>query len=239
MIAIRELRNRRQGHGVLATLVLAILWAACAEGPVAPVEDSPSPLLARKGKPPKCDASTLLRITVEPGALQGDAEGNVYIEGEDESLGAHLAGNGNLMFWTSQYGDPQRFVEVTTSAAVLPFATSDRIYTNNHRDEAENELACGFDDMAFDGSVGSSGDAVLEVELDSDGIVRYGKNCAGQLVHAARVVTTRSADGVTWTISGGSGVHCKKVSKRRKDPMDQIGTAGPVQMTLEAIPVIG
>lgn len=46
-----------------------------------------------------------------------------------------------------------------------------------------------------------------------------------------KVVTTRSADGTTWTITAVvDGVHCKQVDK--KPDLSQIGTAGLFSVTL-------
>ncbi|MFQ5689902.1 MAG: hypothetical protein ACE5HQ_06495 [Gemmatimonadota bacterium] len=157
-------------------------------------------------------------------ALRSD-NGNPYLEGTDG--GVHLNGaTGRLMLWTSQYDVPTRVVQVTTSAFSGP--TSDRIYTNGHEPVTSG---CGFKDIA----AGGSGTAVLEVELDADGIVRYGKACNGDADASTRVAVTRSSDGLTWTVEGTSGRHCQKLGKKRNIPLTEVGTAGPFFMTLEQI----
>lgn len=136
----------------------------------------------------------------------------------------HIAVNGNLMFWLGV--DHPRSARVTTFA--FDGATRDRIYTNNHTNPG-GDNAFGLLGMVE----GSTGSAVLEVELDDNGIVRYGKDCSGSfgaVVPATKAVTTRSADGRTWTITGTTGVHCKQVTK--KPGMTQVGTTGPFSMTL-------
>lgn len=227
-----------------AVSLLLALGAACADAPSAPIADGTPPLF--KGKPAKCSAFTELRITMSEGAngsdaLRADDAANTpYTEGDGGSVGAHLNGTtGRLMLWTSQYAAASRFVHVTASPLPAPDGqgfdglTDDRIYTNNHRDAAGDDQACGFAQMA----AGTSGDAVLEAELQSEGIVRYGKDCSGNVVDATRVATAR-LDANTWTISGASGVYCKNLSGKKKgkgSSLTQVGTAGPFGMTLEAI----
>ncbi len=152
------------------------------------------------------------------------------MEGVD-NVGAHLNDPTGRLMLGFNFGDSDRFVKVTTTAG--SFDTKDRIYTNNH------DNSCAFAGMAN----GSTGSAVLEAELNTDGIddgiVRYGKNCDGvaDANDPTRVVTTRSDDGLSWTITGISGVHCKNVSgnKGKKGGLVPVGTAGPFSMTLEAI----
>lgn len=158
-------------------------------------------------------------------ALLGDGLGS-YASGTDGSV--HLASNGNLMFWV---GDRPRSIQVTTS--LFNGSTTDRIYTNNHGNPG-GENACGFHGMVN----GSQGTAVLEVELDDQGIVRYGKNCQGDLgtvVPGTEATTTRSLDGNTWTIEAQSGIHCKVTKVKGKTVMTE-GTAGPVKLTFTALP---
>ena len=239
MRAIRGPASGRSALVVLATAPL-LLWLSCADPPLAPEDQGSFQLLAGKGdkpgKPPKCDASTPLLIELVSGALQGDGFGNVYREGEYD-VGSHLAINGNLMLWTSQYGSTIRHVNVTVELdgdpdpSTVTIQTTDRIYTNDHRASDGSSLGCGFADMDPD----SSGDAVFEIELGSTGdIVRYGKDCSGDTVDASRVSTTGSGAG-QWTISGTSGVYCKNQSERGKPRLEQQGTAGPFIMTLEAV----
>ena len=149
-----------------------------------------------------------------------DAANSPYVEE------AHPSVNGNLMFWLSSNGS-SRTVRVSTTA--FDGVTTDRIFTNNHTNPG------GDDAMGMLGMVnGGSGTAVLEVELDDQGVVRYGKDCSGSfgnVVPATKVEMTRSSDGRTWTITGTSGVHCQP-TKKGKPGVVQVGTAGPLQMTL-------
>ncbi len=215
---------------LLGLLAFAFL-AACSESPTA---NEPTVSFAKGGKPgPNTNdcGFTDLRITFRDAvgdALRSD-NGDPYVEGVDG--GVHLNGaTGRLMLWTSQYDPPMRFVEVETTAG--SFRTSDRIYTNNHETQTENDAGCGFKAMANQ----STGSAVLEAELDDDGIVRYGKACDGTLDEGTQVVTTRSADGLTWTVEGASGVHCQSNGLRgKKAGFNEVGTAGPFFMTLEDI----
>jgi hypothetical protein len=211
----------RQFRPFLPMLTLAVA-AACTEGPTA--TDRLGPSFAKGGPTNDC-GFTPLSITFGDAigdALRSDGNG-AYVEGTDG--GSHLNGaTGRLMLWTSQYGAPSRVVNVTTTA--FNGSTTDRIYTNNHETELPGDPGCGFKDMAN----GSTGSAVLEAELDSQGIVRYGKNCTGAIVPASKAVTTRSVDGLSWTIAGTSGVHCKKLGK--KPALSQVGTAGPFSMQL-------
>lgn len=211
---------------LLAILGLAFL-AACTETPTATSElDGLS--FAKGGKPGgntnDC-GFTALSISIGSGALGSDGAGP-YKENID-NVGAHLNGaTGNLKLHTSQYGPTNRFVNVTTSAGTV--STKDRIFTNNH-DNPGGDDACG-----FKGMVAPTGSAVLEVELNLDDsdpydVVRWGKDCDGDPLPDNRVDT--AFDGVgTWTIMGGSGVHCKQLGK--KPALTPVGTAGPVDMTL-------
>jgi len=224
-------------RAICATASLAIVgfFGACSEAPTASSAGvSSGPALAKKGgggKPPQCDAFPSLTITLRSDgsdALKDDGDGS-YTEGG--TVGAHLAGNGNLMFWTSQHGSPaDRFVNVTTDA---PFSgpTTDRIYTNSHLNPGGND-ACG-----LAGMVDGPGSAVVEVELDSDGIVRYGKACDGNPVDIEgkneRVITSRS--GNTWEIEGSVGVHCNSGPKKKgKRTLTKVGEAKGFLMTLVA-----
>jgi len=229
----RCLAATRRTTYLAASLALVGFFGACSEVPTSSSSDASGPILAKKGgggKPPQCDAFPALTITLRSllnplDALRDDGKGS-YKQGEGNgSLGAHLSGNGNLMFWPSQNGVPDREVEVTTTAFSDP--TTDRIFTNSHVNPS-GDNACG-----LAGMVDGSGSAVLEVELDSDGIVRYGKLCNGDPDDGNRVTTFRS--GNTWTISGSSGRHCQNLSKRKGKPsLSQVGTAGEFSMTLVA-----
>ena len=213
----------------LAVLVLAA-FVGCSEEPVGPELSETGPSLAKGGPPSSCNAGANLSITFGDAlgdALQGDGDG-AYVEAV-ENVGAHINDpTGNLMLWTSQYGATRRLVNVTTTAGTFP--TKDRIYTNNH------ENSCGLGGMAF----GITGSAVLEAELNDpdgvdNGIVRYGKDCSGAVLSGNKVVTTRSTDGNTWTISGTSGIHCRQPEGQKKPGFAQVGTAGPFSMTLVKI----
>ncbi len=139
---------------------------------------------------------------------------------------AHIASNGNLMFWLSSNGSP-RTVRVTTTA--FDGVTTDRIYTNAHTNPGGDD-ASGLLGVAK----GGYGTAAVEVELDTQGIVRYGRDCSGtfgNVVAATKAAVTRSLDGRTWVITGTTGVHCKPTTKG-KPGFFQAGTAGPFQMTL-------
>jgi len=240
--------KRRVGLPAAVLTVVAGLAFACSESPteVVTADDASSPLF--KGKPGgKTNDCGFTPLTITFGtagdALFHDGDGE-YMEETDG--GVHLNGaTGRLMLWTSQYGEPTRHVEVTVTpddpenASPITIETTDRIYTNGHETEdAQKDNGCGFLQMAF-GQI--DGSAVLEAELDEEGIVRWGKNCDGDPVHIAgeneRVTTTRSLEndnnGNTWTISGTVGVHCKrgpKVKGRRS--LIEVGTAGPFFMTL-------
>jgi hypothetical protein len=199
----------------------AVLGAACTEVPTSAPDQ---PLFARS-KPATCNAATPLSITFADGAsdaLKSDGAG-AYMDGVD-NVGAHINGpTGNLMLWPSQNGSTSRYVNVITSVA--PFATKDRIYTNNHN------TTCGLAGIPN----GGAGTAVLEAELDIGGtdfgIVRYGKNCAGT-VTGPKVNIGRSADGSTWTISGTSGLYCARNGKKPGSYV-QAGTVGGFTMTLQ------
>lgn len=216
---------------LLAILGLALL-AACTEAPTA-TSDPVAPSFAKGGKPgPNTDDCGFTPLSITFGdaagdALMSDALGP-YEENVD-NVGAHLNGaTGRLMLWTSQYGDPTRFVTVSTTE---PFEgpTSDRIYTNGHDSETAQDLGCGLKDIAH----GGAGSAVLEVELDAEGIVRYGKDCDGSPVGSTRIDITRSGDGLSWTVEGSTGVHCRSNGLRGKNAaMVPVGTTGPFSMTL-------
>jgi len=221
-----------------ASLAIVGFFGACSEAPTSSAPDASAPIVAKKGgKPPSCDAFPTLTITLVAGDALQDDGGGPYTEGG--TVGAHLSINGNLMFWTSQYGTPaDRFVNVVTDASPDAVRTTDRIYTNTHENPDPDTNSCGLAGMD-DGS----GTAVLEVELDSEGIVRYGKDCSGKEDASSRVKTTRS--GNSWTIenavTGGlspmpiPGVHCRNLSKRKGKPsLTQVGTAGAFEMRLSA-----
>lgn len=146
---------------------------------------------------------------------------------------AHIALNGNLVFWLGA-GSP-RFVKVKTTA--FDGVTRNRIFTNNHSNPGGGDDSFGLLGMVE----GSTGSAVFEAELHVSStapyeVLRYGKDCSGTgsgggvVVPANKVITTRSADGRTWTIAGSNGVHCKQVAK--KPGLSQVGTAGSFSMTL-------
>lgn len=169
--------------------------------------------------------SLVIRDAVDD-AVRSDG-GGPYVQPVSGRVG--VTANGNLMFWL---GDGSaRAVQVTTS--LFTGATRDRIYTNNHTNPGGDD-ACGFHGMV----PGSTGTAVLEVELDTQGVVRYGKNCVGDfgtVVPGTEATTTRSADGATWTIEASGGVHCKETKVKGKWITTE-GTAGPFKLTFTALP---
>lgn len=186
----------------------------------------------QQGPPGQWDPPQLT-VTFREG-LDGTTDG---VRGDDVANSpyvalAHISGNGTLMFWLGA-GSP-RFVKIKTTA--FDGVTRNRIFTNNHSNPG------GDDSFGLLGMVnGSSGSAVFEAELNVSStapyeVLRYGKDCSGTgsgggvVVPANKVVTTRSADGRTWTITGLNGVHCKKVGK--KPGLSLVGTAGPFSMTL-------
>lgn len=153
-------------------------------------------------------------------ALRGDDVGNSSYPDPGQ-----IASNGNLMFWLNT-GHPRAVLVRTTAFDGL---TRDRIFTNTHVNPG------GDNSFGLLGMVaGTSGTAVFEAELNIGlepvRVVRYGKDCKGATIAGNRVVTTRSADGRTWTIVGTNGVDCQASS--RKPGMTQVGTAGPFSMTL-------
>jgi len=204
--------------------------AACLEAPGSTAPEQF--ILAAKGggggNPNSCGSSTPLTIMFADGssdALRSDGAG-AYVDGVD-NVGSHINGpTGNLMLWPTENGSSTRYVNVITNGP--SFATQDRIYTNNHNS------TCGLVGIAN----GGSGTAVLEAELTiggvDNGIVRYGKDCAGT-VTGPKVNIARSADGSTWTISGSSGLYCAK-SGKKPGVYVQAGTAGGFTMTLVAAP---
>jgi len=246
---IRQLFPKRSMRLPAAALMVVVgLAFACAESPteVATADDASSPLFKGKpgGKTNDC-GFTPLRITFGTvgDALFSDGGGDAGEYIEDTDGGVHLNGaTGRLMLWTSQYGAPTRHVLVTVTpddpenASPITIETTDRIYTNGHETEDDQkDNGCGFLQMAFEQTDGS---AVLEAELDEEGIVRWGKHCDGSPNVGTRVTTTRSPDpGNTWTISGTVGVHCKAGPKvRGRRTLTKVGTAGPFFMTLVAPP---
>jgi hypothetical protein len=183
----------------------------------------------RTGEPWDC-GSTPLSLSFGDAAgdaLRSDGSG-AYLDGTDGTV--HLnAATGRLSLWTEQDANSApRAVQVRTTA--FTGGTTDRIYTNSHETETAEAIGCGFKQMV----PGSTGSAVLEAELTSGGvdygIVRYGKDCSGAALPANRVVTTRSADGMSWTVTGTSGLHCRQTGK--KPVLGQVGTAGPFTMIL-------
>jgi hypothetical protein len=209
-------------------LVVVQLLSGCSEPPT--VADPGQPLFA---KPAQCNVDVDLRITMAEGlggtqAIRGDDLANTpYEEGVDQ-VGAHLSGvNGNLML--SVLNSPNRRFAWSSSAG--SGLSDDRLYTNSH-DNPGGTDACGLAGMVN----GSSGSAAFEAELlagaTNGGIVRYGKTCSGSADATTRVVTTRSSDGLTWTITGTSGVHCEKGPKNK---LVQVGTSGFFSMTLVKI----
>lgn len=223
----------------LAAFTLVSLGLACSEQPVGPDRSETALLPAKGGPPVKCEAGTNLSITLGDAAgdaLQSDGQGP-YVEGVD-NVGAHINDpTGRLMLWPSQGGSTSRFVNVTSSEnGGTTFQTTDRIYTNGHDTGDGAEDACGLIDIAPSGA----GTAVLEAELDADGIVRYGKDCTGDPVEISgvneRVDITRSADGLSWAITGASGVHCRSNGlKGRRAGFVEVGGVGAFSMTLETI----
>ena len=215
-------RTRRPtNHGLLVAALALAVAAACAETPQSPNEGSAlllyrsTPNLA-KAKPPACPPQINLTVGGLSGALMSD--GGDYTQGVG-GVAAHTSGaNGNLMF---NVQGTSRTVTVTTSLG--SGARSTRIYTNTH------EQSCGLSGMA-DGP----GTAVLEVEWD-DGTnrytLRYGKNCAGSVVAANNVATSRT--GNVWTLGGdaGEGIVCR--GRLNGSPnWTQLGTADGFTMTL-------
>lgn len=196
------------------------LAAGCSEIPTA------TPDFAKAGPAP----NTPLQITLGQGlggtdAIRADDIANTpYTDGQGGTVGAHINGpTGNLKLWTSQYGTPPaRLVKVLATS--FDGFTSDRIYTNSHTNPG-GDNSQGLRGMV----IGSTGSAVLEAELDNDGIVRYGKKCDGSADAATRAVTTHPT-ATTWTISGTGGIHCKQLSS--KPTLTQVGTTGPFSMAL-------
>lgn len=227
----------------LPALVLAGLALGCSEQPASPELSDDGLTLAKGGPPLVCDESPFTPLSITLGdasgdALQSDGQGP-YVEAVDD-VGAHLnSPTGRLMLSPSPNGTGSRFVEVATTAGT--FQTQDRIYTNTHNNDGDPELeACGLDGIPDGLQPGATGDAAFEVELDDpdgvdNGIVRYGKDCNGAIVSANKVVTTRSINGNTWTISGISGVHCRQPAGQKKPGLAPVGTAGPFSMTLVKI----
>jgi hypothetical protein len=226
---ITRARPRQYGLTLATTIgVLAAVVAACSDSPtVTRFEMQPS--LAKGGNTNDCGALPLsisFRDAVGD-ALRSDGAG-AYVDVVDGT--AHLNGaTGRLMLWTAQDANSAPRV-VNVAATSFIGGTTDRIYTNGHESETPQDIGCGFKDMAN----GATGSAVLEVELDADGIVRYGKACDGSAFPANRVVTTRSADGLSWTVTGTTGKHCKKLGK--KGGLSEVGSAGGFQMTLVTLP---
>jgi len=232
-----KIRRRVQSLGALVALGCLGFVAACEESPTQVAADALAPQFApggNKGKPGgntnDCGFTPLSITFGNAGdALFSDGGGDAgeYIEGRDG--GVHLNGaTGRLMLWTSQYDDPIRWVNVST---LEPFdgPTTDRIYTNSHIPVTDG---CGFKDIG----PGLTGTAVLEVELDADGIVRYGEPCNEDSPASTRVTVIRSSD-VSWTVEGTSGVHCRSNGLRgKKAQLDHVGTAGPFFMTLQPPP---
>jgi len=235
-----DMHTIRTGGASAALVAVLGLAFACSESPTEVALDDLTPQFDHKGKPHgkpggqtnDCGFTPLEITFVAPGpALLNDdgGEDGEYIEETDG--GVHLNGaTGRLMLWTSQYGAPTRHVKVFTE--LLDYETTDRIYTNGHKTAVGDDLGCGFLQMEN----GSTGSAVLEAELDSEGIVRWGKDCEGNFgdpLPGNRVVTTRSNDGNSWTITGTQGVICKYGPKvKGKRPLN-IGSAGAFSMTLK------
>lgn len=238
---VHKLFSGRHADRPAAVLTVALgLAFACADTPTGSESGTLEQALF-KGKPAgngpsNCDAYTPLSITFrdDPGdALRSD-NGTPYVEGAGDG-GVHLNGpTGRLKLHTAS-GVNGRVVNVITT--LFNGSTTDRIYTNGHETEDDQkDNGCGFLQMPTP----STGDAVLEVELDGEGIVRWGKDCDGKPDEGTRVTTTRSGDGNTWTIEGfseeRSGVHCKNVSKKKgKVSLTPVGTAGAFEITLVKI----
>jgi hypothetical protein len=188
-----------------------------------------------KGNP--SDPPFALSLTMGQGSSGTDAirsddvANSPYVEEDGGTVGAHFSPNvGTLMLWTSQYGTPAaRLVRVATTA--VDGFTDDRIFSRSHNNPG------GDNSRGFLGMVnGSVGDAVFVAELNLDPndlyeAVYWGQDCSGVVIPSQKVVTTRSADGNTWTATGTTGVHCKRLRKRDK-VLTQIGTAGPFSMTM-------
>lgn len=238
--------QKRKQHTIEARALPVMLVMLVSFGLVGCQEDGPMDLpsgesgltLAKpgggKGKPARCMTADL-RITFRDAA--GDAlrsDGRMvapeYEEGV-ENVGAHInAETGRLMLWPSQYGEPARFVNVTTAETSYP--TTDRIYTNNHDGDGDgNEDACGL----FDIPLGGTGVAVLQAEGDENGIVNYGKDCDGNVVDVPGVnekVDVTRDDANLWTITGAYGVHCLTSGGGKKKTVTQTQASG-FSMTLE------
>jgi len=256
MDCIRQLFPKRCVRLPAAALTVVVgLAFACSESPTA-TQEGVGVSFAKGGKPGAntndC-GSTPLRITFrdrvdDPGGLPDDAlrsdNGTAYVEGAGDG-GVHLNGaTGRLKLHTAS-GVNGRVVNVITD--LFTYATTDRIYTNGHETETAKDLGCGFLDMAIPALdpddpdfLPTEGSAVLEAELDAEGIVRWGKDCAGNPVDDEDAgvnerVTTRRIDESTWTVEGFFGVICKLGPKvRGKRPLTE-GPAGPFFMTLEKI----
>lgn len=233
-----------------AALSVAVgLAFACSESPTEATSQGTAVSFKKGGKPGgntnDCGFAPL-RITFrdDGGDVLRSDNGTAYEEGSDG--GVHLNGaTGRLMLWTSQNGDPMPR-QVTVSTSLFPDdSTTDRIYTNGHESETPNDLGCGFLDMAipllapdhpdFEATEGS---AVLEVEMDAEGTVRWGRDCNGDPVDIDSVnerVTTTRIDESTWTIEGAFGVSCRYGPKVRGKRSVTEGPAGAFFITLEKI----
>jgi hypothetical protein len=220
--------------GALPTAALVafvgLAFMGCNEtGPTDLDRQDPATVVFKKGGKPlnQCGGTPDVGITFrdDPGdALQSDGQGP-YVDG---LIRAGISGNGNLILWPAANRDDSRWVNVTTTEGA--FEATRRIFTNNHVNPG-GDNACGLIGMTN----GSTGSAVLEAELDEDGIVRYGKNCDGSL-NMSPVVTTRSLGGDSWTITGASGIHCQSNGlKGKKKKLVEVGTAGPFSMSLVTI----
>lgn len=229
----RALRTPIMG---LAAVALAALLLGCSEELTGPDVSGGELAVAKKGGPPsQCGAGTNLSIAFgdTPGdVLASDGEGP-YVEAVD-NVGAHINDpTGRLMLWPSQYGTTSRFVIVTT--ATSSYATTDRIYTNNHDADGDGvEDPCGLVSIP----AGGSGLSVLQAEGDANGIVNYGKTCDGSVVDIPgsneKVDISRSADGQSWTITGAHGVHCLTSGKGKNKTVTETPVGG-FSMTLSAI----
>ncbi|MEN8182535.1 MAG: hypothetical protein ABFS46_08375 [Myxococcota bacterium] len=222
--------SRSRTLPMLLTSFLGVAVAgvfACSDSPTQVATDGLSPQLDHKGTPhgnpgPKpSDPGVPLRITLVSGAFTGDGS-NLYDETVEEGVATHLAGvNGNLMF---DLRESERFVQVT--AVGFNGLAKTRTFTNN------GPTSDGLRGM----SAGDSGSAVLESEWrDGDFFysLRYGKDCLGN-VAGLKAGVSLSADGSTWTVTGVSGVLCRKKQKG-KPGLAEVGSGGAFVMTLEKI----
>jgi len=216
---------------LLPALITGLACMACSDTASTPTQsDGLTPLFDHKGKPHgkpgpnPSDPGVPLEITLMGGAFDGDFYGDIYNKDLDGGGEPHLAANGNLMF---DLRDSERFVQVTAmdlNDEALDFDAKTRTYTNNS--------------PTPEGLLGEIGPTVLESEwrtTEPDGdffySLRYGKDCSGAVTGTKASV---SIDGSTWTITGVSGVLCRKKQKG-KPGLTVFGSGGAFVMTLKRL----